>query len=514
MELSSLSLRRRLLLAFIAASAVLSIVAIVVGLQYLLSFSNAIRVQDRLTPATELADNLIATQSAASGDVSDYVLTGRQRALDSYSNSIEAADSLLRALEATLQGDSPLLGQLAGVRAAQQTWVTNDAEPTLRLMEEGNRSDAARATNRPRAWQSFDEMIATTTDFRDNIQAQRADAREQTNAFTRQLGLWLVLLAALLLATLAGAFVAVNGWVVQPLIAIRRDLSKAATGAHTHPISPAGPPELEAVALDAENLRRSLVAEIDEARAARSGLAQQAPLVNELRAAFLPSHIPEIPGLSIGGTSSSAEGVLSGDWWDMFEVGNGQLAMVLGDTSGHGTSATLTALRIRDLTRAALKANTPPRVAAQMAASTFDNDDNFVTMFIGLVDPGNSSITFVNAGHQPAVIVTHDKAVRLCEGTGPLLSALGGSWVELALPFDPGDVLLAFTDGLIERHGPGRSDLDPQDLVRIIKALDAPIRRDAPEVLARVISAVRERADEWQRDDMTAVTVGHVVMAL
>lgn len=514
MDLSSLPLRRRLLLVFVVTSAVLSILAIVVGLQYLLSFTSAIRVQDRLTPATELADNLIATQSAASGDLSDYVLTGRQRALDAHINAREAADSLLRALEATVEGDSQLIGQLAAVRAAQQSWVTNDAEPTLQLMEAGDRSDAARATNRPRAWQSFDEMLATTTDFRDGIQAARAEARDRTNAFTRQLGLWLALLAVLVLAALAGAFVAVNSWVVQPLLAIRRDLASAAVGAHTHPISPTGPPELAAVALDAENLRRSLVAEIDEARAARSGLAQSAPLVSELRSVFLPAQEPTITGLSVAGTSSSAEGVLSGDWWDMFEVSGGRLAVVIGDTSGHGTSATLTALRIRDLVRAALKAQTSPRIAAQMAASTFDNDDNFVTMFIAVIDPGTSSMTFVNSGHQPAVIVTHDKTVRLCEGTGPLLSNLGGSWEEQVLPFHVGDVFLAFTDGLIEGHGPGGSDIDPQDLARIVKAMDAPIRRDAPEVLSRVISAVRERADNWQRDDMTVVTVGHVGMAL
>lgn len=514
MDIASLPLRRRLLLVFISAVGLISILAIVVGLQFLLSFNGGVRLQERLTPATELASSLITAQSAASGDLSDYVLTGRQRALDSHVTSLETADSLLRALDATLEGDPELLGQLAGVRAAQRVWIDNDVAPTLRFMERGDTAAAARATNRPRAWESFDDMIATSIEFKDTMEVLREDARNSTNAFARQLGMWLVFLAVVLLAAMGAAFVAVNRWVIQPLLTIRGDLARAAQGDHTHPISSTGPPELEAVAIDAENLRRSLIAEIDEARAARSGLAQSAPLVTELRAAFTPAHAPTIPGLTIAGTSSSAEGVLAGDWWDMFEMSGDRLAVVVGDTSGHGTSATLTALRIRELVRAALRANISPDVVAQMAASTFENDDNFVTMFIGVIDPDANSLAFVNAGHQPALIVTHDKTVRICEGTGPLLSALGGTWVESRVPFDVGDLLLAFTDGLIEGHGPDAADLDPQDLARLIKAMDAPIRRDAFEVLSRMISAVRERADDWHRDDVTAVTVGHVGMAL
>ena len=82
------------------------------------------------------------------------------------------------------------------------------------------------------------------------------------------------------------------------------------------------------------------------------------------------------------------------------------------------------------------------------------------------------------------------------------------------MPFEVGDLLLAFTDGLIEGHGPEGTDLETEDLARLIKAMDAPIRRDPAEVVARVISQVRERAGNWSRDDMTAVTVVHSGMAL
>jgi serine phosphatase RsbU (regulator of sigma subunit)/CHASE3 domain sensor protein len=514
MTLAALTLRRRLLLAFIAAVALIGVVALIVGVQFVLTFTGAVRLQERLTPATEMADGLITAQAAASGDLSDYVLTGRQRALDSYLASVAAADAAIRSLETTLEEDASLEGLLVAVSAAQQTWLDDDAEPTLRAMQEGDRAKAARVTNRPRAWQSFDRMIASSTELRDDIAALRAQARSSTDSFARQLGLWLALLAGALLIVTATAFVVMNAWVIRPLLSIRRDIARAATSQHTHPISAVGPPELQAVALDAENLRRSLVAEIDEVRAARTGLAQAAPLAIELEAAFARSTVPVVAGLSLAGTTSTAEGVVSGDWWDMFVLDDDRFAVVVGDTSGHGTAATLTALRVRDLVRAALASGDSVERAVRVSATSFDQDRNFVTMFVAVIAPQARSMAYVNAGHQPALIVTPDKQVLRCQITGPLLSALGGEWIQETVRFDVGSVFLAYTDGLTEGHGPAGADLEVDDLARVIKAMDAPIRTDAPEVLARVVSSVRERSGNWYRDDMTAVTVGHVGMAL
>ena len=112
------------------------------------------------------------------------------------------------------------------------------------------------------------------------------------------------------------------------------------------------------------------------------------------------------------------------------------------------------------------------------------------------------------------MLVTADKETVLCEGTGPLLSSLGGSWRQETVPLGRGDCLLAFTDGLIEGHGADGTDLEPDDISRIIRSLDAPVRQDADEVLARVMAGIRSRSATWQRDDVTALTVCRSVMAI
>lgn len=513
MEAQSLSLRTRLRYGFIGVGCVLLIIAIIVGAQYVFTYVGGSRLEGKLTPAAELTDTLLLAQSTASGDLSDYVLTDRKRSLAAHLDSVDQANSMIRALEATLDGDSALLGQLAGVRVAQQVWLDEDAQPTIDAMEAGDTREAARLTNLPRAWDAFDAMVAATTDFRDEIESQRNQSRDRVNAFASQLGLWLALLAVALLVVVALASSTLNAWVLRPLVSIRRDLSAASRAPHTHPIANAGPPELQAVASDAEDLRRSLVDEIDEAQAARAGLAQDAPLVAEMRAAFQPVAYQPLAGVGVAGTSSSAEGVLAGDWWDAINLANGQIAIVVADTSGHGTAATITALRTRDLLRSALMNGDDAARAVQLAAVACQQGEHFVTAFTAIIDPTARTLTFANAGHLPAVLVTTDKSTLLCEPTGPLLSVLGGSWSQRTLPFETGDCLIAFTDGLTERRGPNGTDVDPEDVSRIIRSLDAPVRQNAAEILARILGQIRERASVWHTDDVTAVVVTRPVMA-
>lgn len=514
MDPRSVPLRRRVLVGFVAAVALLAPVTGVIAVQYLINSAAEERIQQRLTPATELADELLIAQSSASGSLVEYVVTQRQSALDAYESYSEQADLLLTDLERTL-ADEPELGQrISSARAAADTWQETDAAPTLERMQAGDIAAATRATTRPRADGAFENMINVTRGLQVEIERQRNDVRDEIARFTRQLGLWFLVLTIGLLAVMGGAFIAVNAWVLRPLLAIRQDVADATDGSHTHPIAPTGPPELQALAHDAEELRRSLVAEIDEAQAARSGLAQGAPLVAEMRAALAPWPLPDIAGLSIAGTSQSAEGVLAGDWWDVFPTGGHQMAVVVGDTSGHGTGSVITALRTRDLLRGALRSGATPTGAVSIAAASFQDDDHFVTAFVAIVDAESGTLVYVNAGHQPPVLVKRDKEVQLLEGSGPLLSALNGTWDQRTTGFSSGDVLMAFTDGLLEENGTDGSDLSATDIGRVIRSMDAPVRTDAQEVLTRVIAHVRDRSFRWQRDDMTAVTIGHSGMAL
>jgi len=263
------------------------------------------------------------------------------------------------------------------------------------------------------------------------------------------------------------------------------------------------------VAMDAEALRRGLVREIDEARAAREGLMQDAPLVAAMERELAAPAEVLLADLDVFGTSQSAEGVMAGDWWDPIKGPNGTLIVVVADVSGHGPQATVTALRVRSILRSALLAGLGPAQAVQMAADSFTDDPHFVTGIVLVLDPAARHLRWVNAGHHPAIVVAHDKTTTLCEPTGPLISSLGGAWTTREQHFGPGDVVLAFTDGLVESRNTDGDELESAMVSQFIRGLDAPMRENPRELITRLLAQVRHRAADWRRDDVTLAAVAY-----
>ncbi|MHB1213012.1 MAG: PP2C family protein-serine/threonine phosphatase, partial [Candidatus Nanopelagicales bacterium] len=115
------------------------------------------------------------------------------------------------------------------------------------------------------------------------------------------------------------------------------------------------------------------------------------------------------------------------------------------------------------------------------------------------------TVSWLNAGHHPAILVTHDKESSLCEPTGPLISSLGGSWTVRSHYFRPGDVVVAFTDGLVESRNAEGDELESSMVSQLIRGLDSPVRENPEELITRLLAQVRHRAADWRRDDVTLV---------
>ena len=501
-----MTLRTRTLIASGVAVAILVLMGIVLMGQYAVTAAGNIALQQGLSPAVDRVAALSLEQSDAAGALADYVMTKDDAALDDYRQTVGRATTLIDELNDGLADDDVLGPLVSDVRAAQRQWVKADAEPTITLMEAGKRARAMRETNSADAWAAYDRMTAATTALHSALNATRDEAAEGVAAFTRILGVSLVVVG-LLVALGLGLFLAgLQAWLLSPLTRLREDLQRAAEEAgHLTPIRPVGPPELRAVGKDAEYLRRGLVREIDEARAAKEGLVQDAPLVAAMQAELAGGSREPAAGLTISGSSQSAEGVVAGDWWDQVARPDGSVALVVADVSGHGPEASVTAVRVRAIIRAALRAGLDPGDAMTMAAESCADDRHFVTGIILDLDPAAGTLSWCNAGHHPAIVVTRDKEATLCEPTGPLLSSLGGAWSTQTRPFDLGDVVVAFTDGLVESRNADGDELESSSVAQFIRGLDAPVRENPQELISRLLAQVRHRAADWRRDDVTIV---------
>lgn len=503
-----MSLRRGLALVTLVSAGTVVVLVLVIAVQYLVTTSAQRSLFDVLAPAADDSAELVLTQTRASDALNDYIVTGDDQALATFGSSIAQADNLLDQLDAVIGADLPALETLfTAARQSQAEWMRIDAEPSTTLMADDKRLRAGRQTTNPESDSAYAAMIAASSDLNRAVDVTRADAVAGVAAFTTQLGVALIVVGIVIAAGLAALLIATRRWVLQPLTLLRRDLRTAAKSpTHEEPIADHGPAEIVAVARDAESLRRQLVTEIDEAKAARQALIQDAPLVAAMRSELRGANDYQTDFAMVVGTSEAAEGVLSGDWWDVIPRPDGSFVLVIADASGHGPEASVSALRVRTVLRSALAESLALDTAAVMGARACENDDHFVTCLL-LELSADRVVHWVNAGHHPAVIVTADKQASLLSTTGPLLSSLGGSWTIERQQLNPGDLVIAHTDGLVESRAVDGTEWGLSDLQTFLRGLDGHVREDPGEVMSRVLAFARNRAAEWRRDDVTVVAV-------
>jgi CHASE3 domain sensor protein len=509
-----MTLRRRVLIASGAALGFILLGFIIVLIQFSSVSNSQGRVDNLLAPATQLSDSLLLAQTSASGDLSDYILTGSDEALASYQSSISTTGSLESSLVALFGEDEPaLMALLENSSAAQRAWVSADAQPALDAMADGKTAKAARITNRAKAWNAYDSMILSSTALQTEIETQRANAVSGLSGSARALGFLLIFGGLLLIAGFIAYFVYFQRWVIYPLMDVRKDLQLATRDpAHTHPIEQQGPPEFLTLAKDAEAMRRKLVTEIDEALAARRGLQQDAPLVAAVRSEMQVDTRVHCPGVAIAGIASNAEGALAGDYWDYVPLDDHRVALIIADVSGHGPAANVVALRVRAIMKSALADTGSLTSAVQLAGASTVSDEHFVTAILMLVDTHENQLSWINAGHPPAIGVTHDKNDFYLDVTGPLISSLGGEWEVRHQSFVPGDVVLGVTDGFLEGQAQAahESEGESASIARLLRSLDAPVRQQPEEIVQRLVAHIREVSPRWHSDDVTVVAISRL----
>ena len=139
-------------------------------------------------------------------------------------------------------------------------------------------------------------------------------------------------------------------------------------------------------------------------------------------------------------------------------------------------------------------------------------DGRFATALVAVLDPGAGTLQWANAGHAGGWVLRGGGADRrtTLEPTGPLLSTLGGTWGTRSTGLALDDLLLTWSDGLVEGREADVSDAG------LAAELDVLVRRRLPgdtspasprEVVEGLLAALREDAPEWGRDDITLVAV-------
>lgn len=500
---------RGLLLWFAALGAlVLIVVAVLIGGRVSEVKATTDAVAEIYEPAAEKAAALELANSEMDRGISLYVLGDADEGLDPFVTGEHRSDLAMESL-VRLEGADPGVKLLvARVALARERWLDEVALPAIKQVKKGDSEAANEILVKRRSLLLFDELETATDTLRTRIDRVRTTAFLEMMNLADQL-VWVLGISVLaLVASMAVATITMFRWVLDPLNGLRRQIREVARrGNHDKPIVPTGPKELAAVGADAETLRRQLVAEIDEAKSARQALEHGAPLVAAIRRELSMPTDPQVDGADVHGEVIPAEGVLAGDWWDCVATDHGEVAVVVTDISGHGPEAGIAAMRIKHLLTQSLASGTRPDEALDLAARSFaDDPGRFATVVVVVVNTERGSLRWANGGHHPPIIFSEDGEFRELKCPGPLLSWLGGPWEVCETTIGPAEYLLCFSDGLIESHDQDGTPLEVEGLIEMLRDVVV-TSSDPKELVKRVLARTRDRAVDWDRDDVTLVAM-------
>jgi len=235
----------------------------------------------------------------------------------------------------------------------------------------------------------------------------------------------------------------------------------------------------------------------------------------EIQQSFLPTTIPQVEGFDVAGKSVMAKEV-GGDFFDVipFEVvslDTNRMGILIADVSGKGIPAAL----FMALSRIVVRVNATwhrdqPALAIYDANNLIAADSTsgmFVTLFYGVLDHENHSITFVNAGHNPPIVYhSADGIISELDATGMAMGAVKDTpYQSKVCPLKPGDVMVLYTDGVTEgqnEKGEMYGEVRLQECIR--SAVDFP----AKEILARILDDLTKFCGNApQYDDITLMAV-------
>jgi hypothetical protein len=171
-----------------------------------------------------------------------------------------------------------------------------------------------------------------------------------------------------------------------------------------------------------------------------------------IQQALMPESCPAITGWSVWMSSRPAREV-GGDLVDCLEVERGRVAILLADVAGKGLRAALLATRLQATVRALAADHTSLSDLCARINAIFHRDSIksiFASLLYLEVRPDSGTIRYVNAGHLPPLIVSSQGVRELDKGQRALGLAGGSAYVEHGLELQPGEIFLAFTDGLTE----------------------------------------------------------------
>jgi phosphoserine phosphatase RsbU/P len=233
-------------------------------------------------------------------------------------------------------------------------------------------------------------------------------------------------------------------------------------------------------------------------------------MAREIQQALLPVRDPELAGFDISGASLATEAV-GGDYFDYISLPRGCLGIAVGDATGHGVGAALMITQTQAYLRAlALTHDGADEILtlANRALADGFQQSRFVTLCLARLDSRGPSFTYSSAGHPEGYHLGRGGELkgRLASNNLPLGLVPSETFHESPpIVFEPGDLVLLFTDGVLETKGVDGESFGSQRVLDMVRAVQSQQSRQIVQHLLQVVQDFSR--DLPLADDITAVVV-------
>ena len=249
-------------------------------------------------------------------------------------------------------------------------------------------------------------------------------------------------------------------------------------------------------------------ARLTEEQMERERLEREQQVASEIQQRFLPAAAPHIEGYELQGISFPCYEI-GGDYYDFIPREDGNMVVALGDVSGKGTAAALLMSSLHAAIHAQADAHDSIVTTIQAVNKYLTESippNRFVTLFYAELNPELGRLTFLNAGHNPPLIVHAGGTMeQLASGGLPLGIMADAEFREGRTQLLPGDVLVIYSDGVSEAVNPTGEEFGPTRLYEVVaRNLDA----SASGIRDRIESALTKFCQGTPAaDDITLVIV-------
>jgi sigma-B regulation protein RsbU (phosphoserine phosphatase) len=256
-----------------------------------------------------------------------------------------------------------------------------------------------------------------------------------------------------------------------------------------------------------ENLGRLIVVAQEKER-----LESELAIARDVQNQLFPKDVPFTKSLELKGVCTPAR-MVSGDYYDFMALPNDGLAFAIGDVAGKGISAALLMATIQSTMRTQLSTangGAGKRLSAATMVATLNRQlyattapEKYATFYFALYDEALHTLTYTNAGHL-APMLLHGNDLQMLDSTGTVVGAFPVAiYEEKTVKLEQGDVLLAYTDGIVEPENV-YGEMFGEDRLKDLLVKYA--RADSAELIARTMEAVVQWTGEGElQDDMTMV---------